>query len=198
MNGTFMLDNTAPLLTELLFSGEVTHSVAGIFFLMFIAISTLTILQMLIGVLCDVMTTVSQAQKQAHAYGLVKQEITTMLKDFDNGDGKISKRQLFSVMSYPKAKAVMKKLDINRAFMLELQERMFPRDDSVVSIKTVGDMMISAQGDNPATVSSLADGLLSVIVSVSKLRHELGAQLASLQQSIAGARRPTLPTETSC
>merc|ERR1719197_1688714 len=83
MNGTLMLDNTSPLLTALFYSGDSTLIAVGMFFLLFIAISSLTILQMLIGVLCDVMASVSEQQRQAHAYGLVKQELATMLRQFD-------------------------------------------------------------------------------------------------------------------
>merc|ERR1719398_394925 len=87
--GTLMLDGATTVMTELLFSEDVNVMLAGIFFLLFSLLSALLILQMLIGVLCDVVSRVGQEQRDAQAVGLVKQEIFEELEKFETGDGKI-------------------------------------------------------------------------------------------------------------
>merc|ERR1719453_3056203 len=56
MDGTLMLDNSAPLMTELLFAGKFNFFLAGAFFVAYALLSAMLILQMLIGVLCDVVS----------------------------------------------------------------------------------------------------------------------------------------------
>merc|ERR1719247_1175241 len=94
MGGTLMLDNAAPLMTELLFSGKFNYILAGVLFVLYALLSALLVLQMLIGVLCDVVSRVGSEQRDAAAIGLVKQELLEDLKRFDGGDGKISQQEL--------------------------------------------------------------------------------------------------------
>merc|ERR1719262_538301 len=103
MDGTLMLDNSAPLMTELLFSGKFNFLLAGMFFVIYALLSAMLILQMLIGVLCDVVARVGSEQRDAQAIGLVKQELLQSLRDYDNGDGMISQKELLLVMADSKA-----------------------------------------------------------------------------------------------
>merc|ERR1719198_2818302 len=64
MDGTLMLDNSAPLMTELLFSDQFHFVLAGSIFLAYALLSAMLILQMLIGVLCDVVSKVGAEQDE--------------------------------------------------------------------------------------------------------------------------------------
>merc|ERR1740138_1869859 len=104
-------------MTEMLFSSKFNFVLAGFCFFMYALLSALLILQMLIGVLCDVVSRVGAEQRDATAIGLVRQEILSDLKRYDGGDGKISQEELYQVMTNPKSRAVLKKLNINLAFL---------------------------------------------------------------------------------
>jgi len=173
MDGTLMLDNSAPLMTSLIFSTKFNYILAGALFLSYALLSAMLILQMLIGVLCDVVSRVGSEQRDATAIGLVKQELLEDLKEFDGGDGKISQQELLKVMHNPKSKALLKKLNINRLFLLELQKMMFTKPGQQVSIKACLELMVMCRGDNATTVESLAGGLLAVIGEVTTLRQVL-------------------------
>lgn len=173
MDGTLMLDNAAPLMGELLFSHHIHYVLAGFFFLTYALLSAMLILQMLIGVLCDVVARVGQEQRDATAIGLVKQELLSDLQQWDGGDGRISQVELFKVMSNQKSRALLKKLNINRAFLLELQKMMFTHPGHQVHIKNILELMVMCRGDNPVTVESMAGGLLSIINEVTSIRKTL-------------------------
>jgi len=184
MDGTLMLDNSAPLMTSLLFSGQFNYIVAGAFFMLYALLSAMLILQMLIGVLCDVVSRVGSEQREATAIGLVKQELLADLKQFDGGDGKISQEELLQVMSNPSSKAVLKKLNINRLFLLELQKMMFTKPGQQVSIKSALTLMVMCRGDNPTTVEAMAGGLLSVVREISDVKNSLEKDMKSLEAHI--------------
>merc|ERR1712185_831732 len=91
MDGTLMLDHTNMLMTELVFSDKINFVIAGIMFILFAMLSAMLILQMLIGVLCDVVSRTEQEQRDASAIGLVKQELLQELRKYDEkGNGKIT------------------------------------------------------------------------------------------------------------
>merc|ERR1712054_43683 len=100
-------------MTKLIYSADFTLCFAGVLVSIYTLLSALLILQMLIGVLCDVVSRIGQEQRDAQAIGLVKQELLGDLMEFAGDDGKISKEELHKVMSNTKSKALPKKLNIN-------------------------------------------------------------------------------------
>merc|ERR1719247_2867784 len=183
MDGTLMLDGTPTLMTKLLWAPKFNMLLAGLFFVLYALLSALLILQMLIGVLCDVVSRVGQEQRDAQAIGLVKQEILADLKQFDGGDGKISQKELLRVMKHPQSKALMKKLNINRLFLMELQRMMFPNEHSQVTIKAVLELMILCRGDNQATVEAIAGGFCFLSQEVMEVKTKLTSQLQAIKDS---------------
>jgi hypothetical protein len=170
MAGTLMLDNAAPVMTDLIMSPKIPQVLAGIAFLSYAFLSALLILQMLIGVLCDVVSGVAQERKDADTIALVRQEMLADLLKFDGGDGKVSKDEMFALVQGPKSRALMKKLNINRLFMLQMATLMYPNQNSHVPIRTVLDLMVMCKGDNNATVDIIASALCY-------LSNEVGIQM---------------------
>jgi len=88
--GTLMLDNASPLMTTLIFSDRLTYVLAGIAFIGYAMVSAMCILQMLIGVLCEVVAAVKEEQTTSHDVQLIKQELLHLLVACDtSGDGMI-------------------------------------------------------------------------------------------------------------
>merc|ERR1719506_1420407 len=192
MDGTLMLDGTPTLMTKLLWAPKINMLLAGLFFVLYALLSALLILQMLIGVLCDVVSRVGQEQRDAQAVGLVKQEILGELQKFETGDGKIGQRQLLKVMKHPQCKALMKKLNINRLFMMELQRMMFPTERSQVPFKAVLELMIMCRGDNTATVETLSGGFCFLASELGDLKTRLVDNIKILEIDLEGwNRRPS-------
>merc|ERR1719214_299792 len=129
-------------MTSLIFSTKFNYILAGALFVAYSLLSAMLILQMLIGVLCDVVSRVGSEQRDATAIGLVKQELLSDLRRFDGGDDKISQAELLQVMNNPKSKQLLKRMNINRPFLLELQRMLFPKPGMQVTIKAVLELMI--------------------------------------------------------
>jgi len=192
MQGTLMLDNAAPVMTRLLYHQKWTVKLAGLFFFIYTLLSALLILQMLIGVLCDVVSRVGQEQRDAQAIGIVKQELLEIITEADGGDGKISHEELGKVMKHPKSVAVLKKLNINRLFLMELQKMMFPKKTSTVPIKAVLELMIMCRGANPATVETLSGGFCFLASELGDLKCRLVENIKSMEIDLEGwNRRPS-------
>jgi len=180
--GTLMLDNAAPLMSSLLFSDQFNYVLAGFLFVSYSMMSAMCILQMLIGVLCDVVSTVKQEESSAAAIGLMKQEILKHLNDCDtSGDGKISQMELARVMHKPRSKALLRKLRINYSFFLELSKGVFSKHHEPVAIQDVLELLVLSRGDNVATVESMSGALVTIINELVSVRTILRNDINTLE-----------------
>merc|ERR1719281_1452997 len=85
-------------------------------FLSFIMLSALTVLNMLIGVLCEVVTAVGQHERDEADIRLVKQGILKELIKFDvDGSGTISQTELEAAMQSRRAQAVLEEMEVDKA-----------------------------------------------------------------------------------
>jgi len=172
--GVFMLDGAANVATFLVFSPKTHVAFAGWTFIIFTMITAMTILQMLIGVLCEVVSETNRQHEAARVINVMKQQVMWKLAQFDDGDGKITLQELEQLLNDPECKTVFRNLNINRLFLMEMQKLMFPTKDSAINFKPLTEMMLSCRGDNPATVETIANGLsyLSEEVKSSQRRVE--------------------------
>merc|ERR1712110_974103 len=88
MDGT-LLDAPGVVLNRLVHRGEFNTTVAVIIFLVFILLSALTVMNMLIGILCEVVNAVAASEKEESDIAVMKNSILLELKKFDDGDGMI-------------------------------------------------------------------------------------------------------------
>merc|ERR1719446_825530 len=63
MDGALTLDGSQPIMTALIFSDYFLEVLAGIGFIFYMCVTALVIMQMLIGVLCQVVLDVTSAEK---------------------------------------------------------------------------------------------------------------------------------------
>jgi hypothetical protein len=173
MVGTLMLDNAAPLLTELIFNKDAMKVIAGLAFISYAFLSALLILQMLIGVLCDVVSQVGQERRTADSVGLVRQELLGDLRKMDNGDGKLTLDEFKMVLDTPASKKLLKKLNINRLFMTEIMGMMYPQKTSAVPIRVVMEMLLMCRGDNPCTVQIISSALCFLSNEISEMQDAI-------------------------
>jgi hypothetical protein len=184
MAGTMMLDDASPLMSSLLYSGKFNYILSGIAFVLYAMMSAMCILQMLIGVLCDVVSTVKAEEQSATAIGLLKQELLKSLTECDDGDGKISQDELSGIINSPKSKALLRRLNINHAFLVELQRGLYKKPGQSVSIQDILELMVQCRGENVSTVETMSGALVRVITELSNVKMILETDLAKLERRL--------------
>lgn len=163
MDGILELDNSALIMTKLVYGGEVNLVFAGVSFVIFSLLSSLLIVQMLIGMLCNVVAHVNQEQKNTEAVGLVRQQLLGDLLEFDEGGRKISRTGLIKVLTSQKSRALLKKMKVNRVFFCELADLLYPTPETQVPIADLMDLLVLCRGESLTTVDVIASsfGFLS-------------------------------------
>jgi hypothetical protein len=195
MNGTLLLDNAAPLMTGMMWGKDMSLVISAYLFILFVFLTAILILQMLIGVLCDLVSQVNIEQQNAYAVGIIKQELTARLLQVDgDGDGHITREELSKVINTSLGKAVLKHLGINQLFLCQLQEMVFAVSNCV-KIKDVLEMMLLARSDNTATVATLAGGFCFLAKEIHSVQKHLSQQDHHINQVAVQATfsRPVSP-----
>lgn len=186
IDGTFMLDGTGDILTMLSYEKKANCIVATLILLSFLFLAAMVICNMLIGVLCEVVTQVAQRERDSKAIRLLKETMLIHLKQYDGGDGKISKDQLKEVMSEKSSRELLDHLNIDTVFMLALQKMLYTKHDTLIPIKGVMELMLTCRGDTPATVHTIANCLSYLSSRLDKLDLHLKDHAASIYSMTHG------------
>lgn len=166
MAGVFMLDGAANIATHLVFAPQITAAISGWLFLFFTGLTAMTVLQMLIGVLCEVVSETNKEHKASKVVTIMKQQLTSKLKQFDDGDGMITQPELATILQDPESQILLRSLNVNQLFLHQMQNLLFPTQDSAVAFKPLTEMLLMCRGDNLATVETMASGFSSLVSEI--------------------------------
>jgi hypothetical protein len=158
LHGTLM-DSPGRILDNLRKTEKPEAYIAISLFLTFLMLSAMTVLNMLIGVLCEVVSAVGQMEKEEDAVHHLQKTVLDELKKFDDGDALISREELKAVMHNPRTVGVLKSLDVDVSTLKDFQAMLFADPDSKVPIEGIMELILMTRGDLPATVSNVNKGL---------------------------------------
>lgn len=128
--------------------------------LLFVLLSALTVMNMLIGVLCEVVAAVASAEKEDSAIRMVKTELLALLRELDeDGSGQISRNEIGQVLKDTTALAVLDNLQVDVAHLLEHLEMFFDHaEEDELTIHQIMDLILMLRGDRPPTMKDMLHG----------------------------------------
>lgn len=129
-------------------------------FLFFILMVTITIMNMLVGVLVGVVSTVSNVEQEQLVVTFVKENLLSVLRSIQSSDhlrdGTIS-REEFSVMLHsPEAIRAFNMLGVDVLGLVDLSEFIFHGGDELEFVEFI-DLCLQLRGSNQATVKDIVD-----------------------------------------
>jgi hypothetical protein len=102
----------------------------GALFMLYIFLTMFTVLNMLIGVLCEVVTAIDQQSKEEILVDYVKETLLKVLQEFDDeGDGLVSRNEFDALMVNPDARKAFIDLDVNPDNFKTVSEFLFEPDE---------------------------------------------------------------------
>lgn len=179
LDGTFM-DSTGARLTALIEDATVNTVAAAVFLLLFILLSAMTVMNMLIGILCEVVSAVAEQERDEAALSLIKKTVLTELRTFDtDASGTINGEELDTVLECPRAIAVLKGLEVDVPLLVLMRHKLLPKSTSEMKIEHVIDLILSFRGGQPASVKHIVEVLQLI-------RWFLATGLQSLDERVLG------------
>jgi len=162
IDGTF-LDSAGSVVKEL----EKESIAYVVMFYVFVLLSALTVMNMLIGVLCEVVTAVASAEREQITVGVVKDGFMDIIAqgglDTD-GNGMISKAEFEAILDNPSATRLLARVEVDVMALVDLADFIFTNDDPAdqdgerqLSFGEFMDIVLSLRGCNQAMVKDIVD-----------------------------------------
>jgi len=183
IDGTFM-DSIGTILR--LFVDNGLHHCALIF-MAFVFLSAMTVMNMLIGVLCEVVSAVAASEREEAAINLMRETVLVALRTIDkDGSGTISKDELLDLLNDQHSLDVLHELHVDTLYMLELKEMLFSDGRSNMTIRSVMDMILKCRGDRPVLQQDLVDLFRFIRFMVRQTASEQEVRLVRRMHHMAG------------
>ena len=125
MDGT-LLDNIGGTLSNLRYLEDAGYDwttgwIMILVFTVYVLLTAITIMNMLIGVLCEVVSAVKKRDEEQIAVDYMKQHLRGVLAELDHdGNGLVSKNELVDICATPLAVRVLEGLDISPQDLVDL------------------------------------------------------------------------------
>eukprot|EP00747_Dinoflagellata_sp_TGD_P041200 gnl/TRDRNA2_/TRDRNA2_141346_c0_seq1.p1 gnl/TRDRNA2_/TRDRNA2_141346_c0~~gnl/TRDRNA2_/TRDRNA2_141346_c0_seq1.p1 ORF type:complete len:497 (-),score=89.75 gnl/TRDRNA2_/TRDRNA2_141346_c0_seq1:36-1352(-) len=154
IDGTF-LDNVGLVSRGLL---EHEEYPSWVLLMLFVLFSALTVMNMLVGVLCEVVSAVKTAEEENYAIRMVKDHLLEMLQLLDEDQsGMISKDEIQKVLEDNEALEVLTNLRVDVQYLMQHLD-MFFEETPDLSIHQIMELILMLRGDRPPTMKDMLHG----------------------------------------
>mmetsp|Transcript_8614 Transcript_8614/g.24752 ORF Transcript_8614/g.24752 Transcript_8614/m.24752 type:complete len:708 (+) Transcript_8614:78-2201(+) len=156
--GTLM-DNIGACLTKL---GK-EHFVLGALFVVFVLLAALTLMNMLIGVLTDVVSAVAATEKESATIQFVANKMRKVVARIDkDSDGKISRKEFDEILLDKDATKALHEVDVDVLNLIDFADFIFAGDGEDEEGEDLDwskfiDVVLSLRGCNHATVKDIVN-----------------------------------------
>lgn len=166
----------------------------------FICLAALTVMNMLIGVLCEVVSSVANTEKENIMALDVAEKLQTVLASIDiDHDNLISYEEFTEMIDKPEALRALEDAGVNPLALVDIAELIFFDNEEPVDLtfETFMNMIMDMRDTNPATVKD--------VVNIWKqIKTTTNRELAQLQSNLTGVaekldrRTDTLERQLNC
>jgi len=136
-----------------------------IIFYIFVLLSALTVMNMLIGVLCEVVSAVAATEREEITVGFVKEKLQEIMEQGvdQDGDNKVSKIEFMQILENPEAIRVLNDVGVDAVGLVDMADEIFKgnddndEEDAVLTFPDFMEVVLQLRGSNTATVKDIVD-----------------------------------------
>eukprot|EP00746_Dinoflagellata_sp_MGD_P004486 gnl/MRDRNA2_/MRDRNA2_108669_c0_seq1.p1 gnl/MRDRNA2_/MRDRNA2_108669_c0~~gnl/MRDRNA2_/MRDRNA2_108669_c0_seq1.p1 ORF type:complete len:502 (-),score=76.32 gnl/MRDRNA2_/MRDRNA2_108669_c0_seq1:155-1660(-) len=180
-----LLDNMADFLDAVRFEHWPLLALSFIY----IALAALTVMNMLTGVLCEVVSAVADTEREIILTETVKEKMLAIVDSLDtNENNHISYEEFTKIMAMPEALQALEDVDVNPVGIVDFAEFFFFEDGTAVEL-TFEDFMeciLDLRASNAATVKDVLDLWKKIKTTTSKEGAVVRSKVDSLSVKIEG------------
>jgi voltage-gated sodium channel len=172
----------------------------ALLFMAFIFLSSFVVLNLLIGILCDVVCQVSQIEKDDSAVIYLKSTLMDLLDCYDkNGDEKLGKEEFELLMGNPEMHQILEPFDVDASGLMSMKDILFERVEPDTDFKPFpGDTRFTNQLSKrsvPLTFTEFIKAILrlrganaATVMDMMDLREFSGRRLDGSSEEVAQLR----------
>jgi len=187
---TLLLRGTLPDLADFVNDVAREHVLLSILMMFFILFSVLTVMNMLVGVLVEVVSVVSAVEREQMTVQFVRSELLSMLQDSgldQDGDHQISRTEFESLLTNPAAARIIQEVGVDVVGLVDYCDFIF-RGDEDLSFPKFMEAVLSLRGTNNATVKDMVDLRKFISNHLSDFAdriEEMAGQVDTVQRNIS-------------
>lgn len=133
------------------------HLLLAIMLMVYVLLASLTVMNMLVGVLVDVVSTVSKVEKEELSVNLVKSRLHKIIDNMDdNRDGTISRLEFEALLESRAAARALAQVGVDVVGLVDLGDFLF-EDKQALPVRDFMEMVLQLRGSNTATVKDIVD-----------------------------------------
>lgn len=132
----------------------------GFFVIVFILLSSLTVMNMLVGVLCEVISVVSAVEKEQMTLTFVKTKIKSLMQESGidkDGSCSVSRDEFEALLLLPEGARVIQEVGVDVVVLIDLIDHIFNDDVKELTFPDLMELVLQLRGTNTATVRDVVD-----------------------------------------
>jgi len=156
---SLLLSGTLPDQAEFVLRLGQEHVLFAIIGMFFILLTSLTVLNMLVGVLCEVVSVVSSVEKETMTVQFVKSKLLSLIKDSGidkNGDKYLSKAEFEALLLVPEGARIIEEVGVDVVGLVDFTDDIF-KDGIELSFHDFMELVLQLRSNNNATVRDIVD-----------------------------------------
>mmetsp|Transcript_94534 Transcript_94534/g.167996 ORF Transcript_94534/g.167996 Transcript_94534/m.167996 type:complete len:570 (+) Transcript_94534:69-1778(+) len=186
--GTF-LDNLAQFCDEV--GNDSLPCLTLVFAFLFLA--ACTVLNMLIGILCDMVTAVASVEKELMTVDFVTGRLQSLLMSLDqDSEQRISKGAFMNILEIPEAAHALEEVGVDPVSIIDFADSIFggKEADKNISFDKFMEELLNLRQDNSATIKDMVGLRNFMNEKTTALQKSLSHQYRKAKKSISTSSRP--------
>lgn len=153
LNGIF-LDNVGSVVRDigrdnLLFSG---------LFMVFVLVATLTVMNMLVGILVEVINVIASVEKEQIMVQKVQEKLEQVMDIVGlSPDDRLTRWEFLQLIQQPEAARILQDVGVDAVGLFDFVGVIFPNNHATITFPALMQVVLSLRGNNLATVKDLVD-----------------------------------------
>jgi len=155
----------------------------SVLFVFFILICSITLMNLLVGLLVEIVNLTAIYEKEQLDVQFVKTYFISLASSMDvNGDKMISKTEFNNLMHMPEALRALEGVGVDILGLIDLADYMF-RGRGSMALPDFLDLVLQLRGTNKATVKDIVDTRKFLVQSMSLLEQRLSSLIHNAMES---------------
>jgi hypothetical protein len=170
---TLLLWGTLPDMADLVEQVGGVNPLYSVLMLIFILLASLTVLNMLIGVLCEVVSVVSAVEKEQMTVQFVKSKLLQLIETCGvdrDGNKFISRDEFATLLVMPEGARIIQDIGVDVVGLVDFADHIFS-NGTELSFQEVFELVLQLRGTNTSTVRDIVD-LRKFLVDLSRDSEE--------------------------
>eukprot|EP00928_Gymnodinium_smaydae_P069349 TRINITY_DN5279_c0_g1_i1.p1 TRINITY_DN5279_c0_g1~~TRINITY_DN5279_c0_g1_i1.p1 ORF type:complete len:366 (-),score=61.82 TRINITY_DN5279_c0_g1_i1:122-1219(-) len=175
----------------------------NLFFFLFVLLSAFTLMNMLIGVLVEVVSAVASVEKEEMTISYVKERLERVVDMIDlDGGRSISKNEFMQILGYEEAVRCLHDVGVDAIGLVDFADFIFQKDDEEdeqdieLEFPDFMDVVLQFRGTNPASVKDIVDLRKFIHTEIKQMRQIVVNQTSAWKEKPMAAKK-SLPKASS-